>query len=112
MRLTRILGLAALSSAIAFATLASPAGAEEEHFDLKVAKGQITITAKPGWHINQDYSWSVKKGSDKVKAKEDFKLEKATASVSGVPSGSYTVKGAVCSENACAPFKRDDVSVP
>ena len=101
-----------LSAVLAIATLVSPARAEEEHFDLAVTKGEIKVTAKPGWHIILDYSWAVNKGSDKVKTKDDFKLEKATATVTGVPAGTVTVRGAVCSESACAPFTKDNVTVP
>lgn len=108
MRPIRFLGF---SAALAIATLVSPARADD-NFDMTVSKGQITITAKPGWHINQDYSWAVKKGDDKVKSKADFKLDKGTATVGGIPSGTFTVRGAVCSESACAPFKKENVSVP
>jgi hypothetical protein len=109
MRPISILGFSAV---LAIATLVSPARAEEEHFDLAVSTGQIKVTPKAGWHINLDYSWAIKKGSDKVKTKDDFKLDKASATVTGVPAGTVTVRGAVCSENACAPFTKDNVSVP
>jgi hypothetical protein len=101
----------AFSAVVAMATLVSPARADD-NFDMTVTKGQITVTAKAGWHINQDYSWAVKVGADKVKKKEDFKLDKGTATVTGVPSGTVTVKGAVCSESACAPFTKENVTVP
>lgn len=99
----RILGLSTL---LALATVAFPAMADD-NFNLSQGKGQVTVTPKTGWHINLDYSWSVKKGADKVKTKDDFKLDKATATVTGIPAGSYTLKGAVCSENNCAPFAKD-----
>lgn len=100
MRPIRILGLSAL---LGLATLAAPAFADS-NYSVAAGKGQITVTPAKGWHINQDYSWAVKQGDTKVKAKTDFKLDAATATVSGVPAGSYTLKGAVCSENNCAPF--------
>ncbi len=102
MRPTLFLGISAILS---FATLSSPALAED--FDLQVGKGQVTVTAHSGWHINQDYSWSLKKGGDKVKSKDDFKLDTGKATLSGVPAGQYTLKGAVCSESNCAPFSKD-----
>ena len=112
MRLIRFLGMTAISGIVAIATLVSTARAEDEHFDVATSKGQITVTPKTGWHINLDYSWAVKKGSDKVKTKDDFKLDKASATVTGVPAGVVTVRGAVCSESACAPFTKDNVTVP
>jgi hypothetical protein len=109
MRPIRFLGFSAI---VAIATLVSTARAEDEHFDVATSKGEIKVTPKPGWHINLDYSWAVKKGSDKVKTKDDFKLDKASATVTGVPAGVVTVRGAVCSENACAPFTKENVTVP
>jgi hypothetical protein len=103
MRPIKTFGLSAL---LALATIAIPALADD-NFDLAAGKGQVTVTPKSGWHINQDYSWSIKKGGDKVKSKEDFKLDKASATVTGIPAGTYTLKGAVCSENNCAPFAKD-----
>ena len=108
MRPIRFLGLFAV---LAIATLASPAMADD-NFDVQTSKGEIKIVPHAGWHINTDYSWAVKKGDDKVKTKDDFKLDKATAVVTGVPSGTFTLRGAVCSESACAPFKKDNVTVP
>ena len=103
MRPIRILGLSAM---LAFATLASsPASADDLHCSVNIGHGQITVTPASGWHINKDYSWAVKQGDTKVKAKGDFTLAPTSASVSGVPAGSYTLKGAVCSEDNCAPFK-------
>ena len=101
MRPSLILGISAL---LAMCALGSPASADGNNFDVAAAKGQVTVTPHSGWHINLDYSWALKKGDDKVKAKGDFKLAKDSASVSGVAAGSYTLKGAVCSENNCAPF--------
>jgi len=101
----RTLGLATVV-ALALATVTSPALADD-NFDLTQSKGQVTVTPKAGWHINLDYSWSVKKGADKIKSKEHFKLDKGSATVTDIPAGSYTLKGAVCSENNCAPFAKD-----
>jgi hypothetical protein len=103
MRPMSFLGISAI---LAFVTLGSPARADD-NYDVNVAKGAVTVTAHSGWHINKDYSWAVKKGSDKVKSKEDFNLAQSTATVSGVPKGTYTLKGAVCSESNCAPFTKE-----
>jgi len=109
MRPIRILGLSALVSYASFAaltSLAAPAFAEEheaEHFSVKAEHGEIEVTPAKGWHINKEYSWAIKQGDTKVKAKDDFKLEER-AKVTGVPAGEYLLKGAVCSENNCAPF--------
>lgn len=95
-----------ISAIVALATVAFPALADD-NFDLAQGKGEVTVTAKSGWHINPDYSWSVKRGTDKIKSKEDFKLEKGKATVTGLTAGTYTLKGAVCSESNCAPFTKE-----
>jgi hypothetical protein len=111
MRSIRLVGLSAILALATATSFASPARADEDHFDLSVANHEIKVTAKAGWHINADYSWAVKNGGDKIKVKEDFKLEKGIAVVSGVPAGTYTLKGAVCSESACAPFVKENVTI-
>jgi len=100
MRPIRILGLSAL---LGLATLSAAAFADDPHYSVAAGKGQVTVTPAKGWHINKDYSWAIKQGDTKVKAKDDFTLAD-TATVSGVPAGSYTLKGAVCSDSNCAPF--------
>ncbi len=101
MRPSLILGISALLAAVSFGI---PASADGSNFDVAASKGAVTVTPHSGWHINLDYSWALKKGDDKVKAKADFKLSKESASVTGVAAGSYTLRGAVCSDNNCAPF--------
>ena len=101
MRPSLILGISAL---LAMVSLGTPVKADGNNFDVAASKGQVTVTPHSGWHINLDYSWALKKGDDKVKAKADFKLSKDAASVTGVAAGSYTLKGAVCSDSNCAPF--------
>ncbi len=105
---TRIAGLFAALSFAALSAVAAPALADD-NYSVNAGKGAVTVTAAKGWHINTDYSWAVKKGSDKVKKKEDFKFDGSTASVAGVPAGTYTLKGAVCTEDKsqCAPFTKD-----
>ncbi|HEX8793160.1 MAG TPA: hypothetical protein VF765_19585 [Polyangiaceae bacterium] len=101
MRPSLILGITALLAAV---SLGTPAKADGSNFDVAASKGAVTVTPHAGWHINLDYSWALKKGDDKVKAKGDFSLAKEKASVTGVAAGSYTLKGAVCSDSNCAPF--------
>jgi hypothetical protein len=101
MRPSLILGISAL---LAMLSLGAPANADGNNFDVAAAKGQVTVTPHSGWHINLEYSWALKKGDDKIKTKTDFKLATDAASVSGVAAGAYTLKGAVCSKENCAPF--------
>lgn len=103
MRPMSFLGISAIAALITFGSTARADG----NFDLSIAHGQVTVTAHSGWHINKDYSWAVKKGGDKIKTKADFNLAQSTATVSGVPKGTYTLKGAVCSESNCAPFAKE-----
>lgn len=103
MRPMSFLGISAIAALI---TIGSPARADG-NFDLSIGNGQITVTAHSGWHVNQEYGWAVKKGTDKIKTKADFNFTKTTATVSGVPKGTYTLKGAVCSDSNCAPFAKE-----
>jgi len=106
MRPTLIVGISAL---LAMVSLGAPAKADGNNFDVTASKGQVTVTPHSGWHINVDYHWKLKQGETKVKDKGDFTLAKGSATVAGVAAGSYTVKGAVCSEDVnhqvCAPFE-------
>jgi hypothetical protein len=103
MRPMSFLGICAIAALVTFGSTARA----DDNYDVNVASGQVTVTAHSGWHINKDYSWAVKKGTDKVKSKADFNLAQTTATVSGVAKGTYTLKGAVCSESNCAPFTKE-----
>jgi hypothetical protein len=102
MRPTRIF---ALSAVIAWASLSSPAAADNE-FDVAVSKGQLTVTAHSGWHINKDYPWKLVIGEAKLD-KSSFRLAESTATISGAPKGAGTLKGAVCSADQCHTFQKD-----
>jgi hypothetical protein len=95
-----ISALVALSSA-----LGAPAFADDE-FDVSVSKGEVTVTAHSGWHINKEYPWKLVVGDTKLdKAKFSFAETKAT--VVGAPHGSGTLKGAVCSADQCHTFQKE-----
>jgi hypothetical protein len=102
MRLTRIL---AASAVLAWASLSSPALADNE-FDVAVVKGELTVTAHSGWHINKEYPWKLIVGDAKLD-KSRFRLAESTAVVSGAPKGAGMLKGAVCSADQCHTFQKD-----
>jgi hypothetical protein len=87
------------------ASLSAPAFADNE-FDVSVAAGQITVTAHTGWHINKEYPWKLVVGDAKLD-KSKFSLAETTATLSGAPKGSGTLKGAVCSADQCRTFQKD-----
>jgi hypothetical protein len=95
-----ILGVAVLAGAPAHA---------EDNFDLAVTHGQVSVTAKPGWHINQEYPWKLVVGDTKLD-KSKFSLTESTATVAA-PSGGGKLKGAVCSKDQCVMFEKP-VTVP
>jgi hypothetical protein len=112
----RPLHMFALAAVAAFATLASPARADD-NFDLTVSKGQVVVKAKAGWHINTEYSWGVnadkdgKKGDKEPGAKVALDKEHGIATITQISSGKHWIRGAVCSDSNCAPFSKD-VTVP
>ncbi len=96
----------ALSSLVALgATLGSPAFADDE-FDVNVSKGEVTVTAHSGWHINKEYPWKLVVGDTKLD-KAKFSLAETKATVAGAPRGSGTLKGAVCSADQCHTFQKE-----
>jgi hypothetical protein len=96
----------AVSAIVAVATMIdSPARADNE-FAVSVSNGQVTVTAKSGWHINKEYPWKLVVG-DKKLTKEKFTLAETTATVSDAPAGSGKLKGAVCSADQCHSFEAD-----
>jgi hypothetical protein len=102
MRSTRIF---ATSAVLAWASFSSAALADNE-FDVAVSKGQLTVTAHSGWHINKEYPWKLVIGEAKLD-KSSFRLAESTATVSGAPKGAGTLKGAVCSADQCHTFQKD-----
>ncbi len=101
--LSTLFPLCAIVAAVT--TIDSPARADNE-FSVSVASGQVTVTAKSGWHINKEYPWKIVVGDTKL-TKDKFTLAETTASVSGVPAGAGKLKGAVCSTDQCHSFEAD-----
>jgi len=101
---TRFFGLCAILLAAAVVT---PARAEgEEGYDLTVDKGQVTVTARENWHINQEYPWKLVIGDVKVD-KSKFSLTEKTATVSDAPKGTGKLRGAVCSKDVCKMVEKE-----
>ncbi len=108
---TRIFVLAAaIATCAAGVAYSGGAGAEEriseERFDVAIAPGQVTLTAKGEFHINQDYPWKLVVGDVKLD-KTKFVLSEKTASVAGAPKGKGTLKGAVCSKDQCHKVEKE-----
>jgi hypothetical protein len=109
-RTPAIVGVCAVLLFGAFSTvtlLASPARAEgDEGFDLTVDKGQVTVTAKPEWHINLEYPWKFVIGDLKVD-KTKFALTEKTATLADAPKGTGKLRGAVCSKDVCKMLEKE-----
>lgn len=104
-------GALALGAASAFGTtvatdVLADDHAVEEHFDLALAPGSLTLTAKGEFHINQDYPWKLVVGDVKLD-KTKFVLSEKTASVTGAPKGKGVLKGAVCSKDQCHKVEKE-----
>jgi len=88
-------------------TLVVPARADgDEGFDLKVDKGQVTVTAWDSWHINQEYPWKLLMGDVKVE-KAKFVLTEKTATLADAPKGTGKLRGAVCSKDVCKMVEKE-----
>jgi len=106
-RTPAIFGVCAVLLFGAFTTLASPARADgDEGFDLTVDKGQVTVTAKPEWHINLEYPWKFVIGDLKVD-KTRFALTEKTATLADAPKGTGKLRGAVCSKDVCKMLEKE-----
>jgi hypothetical protein len=110
-RVLALVGALALGAACAFgATFAANARAEEhfseEHFDLVLAPGTVTLTAKGEFHVNQDYPWKLIVGDVKLD-KTKFVLSEKTATITGAPKGKGLLRGAVCSKDSCHKVERE-----
>jgi hypothetical protein len=107
MRSTSAAGFA-LSFLVAVASLSSTRDARaEEQFDVTVAGGKVTVTAKGAWHINKEFPWKLTQGDNKLD-KTKFTLAEKVASVAA-PKGAAKLKGAVCQAENCMPFEKDIV---
>lgn len=102
----------ALLSALALMAVSMPAHAKEEHdseeFEVRLARGQVTVVAKGEWHINQEYPWKLTVGDTKLD-KTQFTLTEKDATVTHAPSGAGKIRGAVCSHDACHMIEREVV---
>ncbi len=106
-RTGNLFGVFAVLFALAVGSVASTARAEgDEGFDLTVDKGQVTVTAKPEWHINQDYPWKFVIGDVKVD-KSKFSLTEKTATLADAPKGTGKLRGAVCSKDVCKMLEKE-----
>jgi hypothetical protein len=91
-----------------FAVAFSSTARAEQEFDLSIANGQVVVTAKSGWHINQDFPWKLTAGDQKLD-KSKFALTASQATIAA-PRGKAHLKGAVCSagtEGKCLKFEKD-----
>jgi hypothetical protein len=95
-----------LFALVALVTTIDTTACADNEFSVSVAGGQVTVTAKSGWHINKEYPWKITVGDTKI-TKDKFALAETTAVVSGVPSGAGKLKGAVCSADQCHSFEAD-----
>jgi hypothetical protein len=109
MRADWLRSLIGLSAVIAVAVSVSPAHAENE-FEVSVSKGQVVVTAKGDWHINQEFPWRLVVGDTKLD-KTKFNLTEKIATVTNAPAGIGKVKGAVCSRDSCHTLEKE-VTVP
>jgi hypothetical protein len=98
----------ALSALAAFGAVAARASADEE-FDVAVAGGHVTVTAKGTWHINKEYPWRLVIGETTID-KGRFTLSDTSASVDS-PKGSVKIKGGVCNGDQCLRLDKT-VTVP
>jgi hypothetical protein len=100
---------------LAAVTVSTPrAQAKDEHddheFEVKVTKGQVSVVAQGDWHINKEFPWKLTVGDTKLD-RTKFTLTEKDATVTNAPSGDGTVRGAVCSHDACHMIERD-VTIP
>ncbi|MGH7440522.1 MAG: hypothetical protein ACRENE_32940 [Polyangiaceae bacterium] len=102
--------LTVAAASVVCATMATDARAEErltdEHFDVSLTTGTVTLTAKGEFHINQDYPWKLIVGDVKLD-KTKFVLSEKSASVTGAPKGKGVLKGAVCSKDQCHKVEKE-----
>ena len=93
-----------LSATLALAVVAPAAHADNE-FEVSVSKGQVVVTAKGEWHINQEFPWKLVVGDTKLD-KTKFNLTEKVATVTNAPAGAGKVKGAVYSHDACHTLRK------
>jgi hypothetical protein len=105
---TVLFAACALGLAAAPASRADDNGAPkiDEGFDLKIAKGEVLVTARGEWHINKEFPWKLVVGDVKLD-RSKFELGETTARIHDAPSGSAKLRGAICSKDVCRTLERD-----
>ncbi len=100
MRVSKALGsLVAMAAALVALSTATDARADAE-FTATGGKGSIEVKGNGHWHINKEAPWKVTSGTT-VLAKDKWTLSDGSATVSGVPAGTATVKVYVCNGDQC-----------
>ena len=98
---------AALATVGLATTWTSSARADDE-VEVSASKGQVTVVAKGDWHINADYPWKLVVGEAKLD-KSKFNLSEKVAVVRGAPTGTGTIRGAVCAAGTCRSLVKEVV---
>jgi hypothetical protein len=99
-----------IAAVLTLTCLAVSAGADDKPPPptFSVAGGSLTVKASGASHLNPDYSWSIKDGSNKsLKSKTDFTFSGGTTKEpeqARVAIVAGTLKGAYCTKNSCIPF--------
>jgi len=110
--------LGALALSVALLSVAPAAHADDsagapkvdEGFDLKIAKGEVTVIARGEWHINKEFPWKLVVGDVKLD-RSHFELGETTARVHDAPTGKAKLRGAICSKDVCRTLERE-IDVP
>ncbi len=109
-RLSGLPAVFAMAATTLTLALAAPEARAEAEFEVSVSHGQVVVTAKGDWHINQEFPWKLTVGETKLD-KTQFTLTEKAATVSHAPSGTGKLKGAVCSHDSCHTLEKE-VTIP
>jgi|CZKU01.1.fsa_nt_gi hypothetical protein len=102
-----VTGLAVLSTiAATIVTVGARVARADDAFELTSGSGELTLVVKGHWHVNADYPWKASV-ADKVFDRSKFEFTETSAKISGLPSGTVHLKGAVCADGQCKPFVKD-----
>ena len=86
----------------AFVTFLAPAHANtKDPYTLKARPGGVCVVPHGGWHINEDFPWSIKTSDG---AYHSFYLSWNLADAKDLPQGEATGRGGVCSSTTCVTF--------
>jgi hypothetical protein len=107
---TRLAFLFALAVGVAAAPASraddNGAAKVDEGFDVKVAKGEVVVTAHGEWHINKEFPWKLVVGDVRLD-RTKFELGETTARIHDAPAGKAKLRGAICSKDVCHTLERD-----